>query len=271
MRGLLTCLLACAAFGGERDKAIAEKMQEMIAANEIPGAVTVVANRDGVSHLGVTGHADAGKTRPLRKDSIFWIASMTKPVTAVAVLMLQDEGKLSIEDPLSKYIPEFGSNGVTLRHMLTHTSGMGEATPAELASAKTLADMVPIYAKKPVGFAPGSQWRYCQAGINMLGRVVEIVSGTTLDKFFGKRIFKPLGMKDTTFYLSGKQMKRWVTPAAKKRKGWRIRLLVCWQVSRRRRETVFQRPMAVCFRQGRTMRDLRACCFGAGNWTESDT
>ena len=210
---LLALAAACCAFAGERDAAIAAKMREMIAANEVPGAVTVVATRDGVSHLGVIGHAEAGKTRPLRKDSIFWIASMTKPVTAVAVLMMQDEGKLSIDDSLAKYIPEFGANGVTLRHMLTHTSGMGEATAAELATAKTLADIAPIYAKKPLGFAPGSQWRYCQSGINMLGRVVEIVSGMPIDQFFAKRIFAPLGMKDTTFYLTEKQMKRWVTPA----------------------------------------------------------
>jgi CubicO group peptidase (beta-lactamase class C family) len=210
---IIALAAACCAFAGERDAAIAAKMQEMIAQNEVPGAVTVVATRDGVSHVGVAGHADAAKTRPLAKDSIFWIASMTKPVTAVAVMMMQDEGKLSIDDPLAKYIPEFGANGVTLRHMLTHTSGMGEATPAELATAKTLADLVPIYTKKPVFFAAGSQWRYCQSGINMLGRVVEIVSGMPLDQFFAKRIFKPLGMKDTTFYLSGKQMKRWVTPA----------------------------------------------------------
>ena len=208
-------VMACAALAGERDEAIAAKMREMIAQNEIPGAVTVVATRDGIAHLGVIGHAGPGKTRAMRKDSIFWIASMTKPVTAVAVLMLQDEGKLSVDDPVEKYIPEFRGNGVTLRHMLTHTSGMGEATPAELATAKKLADLVPIYAKKPLGFAPGSQWKYCQTGINMLGRVVEVVSGMGLDVFFEKRIFKPLGMKDTTFYLRNNQMKRWVTPAKK--------------------------------------------------------
>ena len=170
---LLALAAACCAFAGERDAAIAAKMREMIAANEVPGAVTVVATRDGVSHLGVIGHAEAGKTRPLRKDSIFWIASMTKPVTAVAVLMMQDEGKLSIDDPVSKYIPEFGANGVTLRHMLTHTLG--------------------------------SQWRYCQSGINMLVRVVEVVSGMPIDQFFAERIFKPLGMKDTTTYLAARR------------------------------------------------------------------
>jgi len=212
---LLALAAACCVFAGDRDAAIAAKMREMIAQNEVPGAVTVVATHEGVSHLGVLGHGDAAKSRPLRKDSIFWIASMTKPVTAVAVMMMQDEGKLSIEDPVAKYIPEFAGSGVTLRHMLTHTSGMGEAAPAELAAAKTLADMVPIYARKPSGFAPGSQWRYCQTGINMLGRVVEVVSGMPLEQFFAQRIFKPLGMKDTTFYLTEKQMKRWVTPARK--------------------------------------------------------
>ena len=216
---LIALAAACCVFAGDRDAAIAAKMQEMIAQNEIPGAVTVIATRDGISHLGVAGHAEAARKRPLRKDSIFWIASMTKPVTAVAVLMLQDEGRLSIEDPLGKYIPAFAGNGVTLRHMLTHTSGMGEATPAELASAKTLAEMVPVYAKKPVGFAPGSQWKYCQSGINMLGRVVEVVSGMPLEVFFAKRVFGPLGMKDTTFYLTSKQMKRWVTPAKKEEVG----------------------------------------------------
>lgn len=212
-------LTVCGLFAGERDEAIAAAIREMMAQNEVPGAVTVVATRDGISHLGVTGFADAARTRPLQKDSIFWIASMTKPVTAVAVMMMQDEGKLSIEDPLEKYIPEFKGNGVTLRHMLTHTSGMGEATPAELASAKTLAEMVPIYAKKPLGFAPGSQWKYCQSGINMLGRVVEVVSGMTLDKFFEQRITKPLGMKDTAFYLKKGQLKRWVTPARREETG----------------------------------------------------
>jgi len=211
-RAALMALAVCA-LAGEHDAAIAARMQEMIAKNEIPGAVTVVATKDGISHLGVAGYADAGKTRPLKKDSIFWIASMTKPVTAVAVLMMQDEGKLSIEDPVGKYIPEFAGNGVTLRHMLTHTSGMGEATPAELSPVKTLAELVPIYAKKPLGFAPGSQWRYCQSGINMLGRVVEVVSGMPLEVFFEKRLFKPLGMKDTTFYPNGRQVKRAVTPA----------------------------------------------------------
>jgi CubicO group peptidase (beta-lactamase class C family) len=208
-------LLMSGALAGERDAAIKSAMGEMIAKNEIPGAVTVIVTPKGNAHLAATGHADSAKSRKLRKDSIFWIASMTKPITGVAVLMLQDEGKLSIEDPVSRYIPEFAENlkGVTLRHMLTHTSGMGEGTPQELGGAKTLADLVPIYATKKVGFEPGSQWRYCQSGINMLGRVVEVVSGKSFPDFISERLLQPLGMKDTTFYLSTAQMPRLTTPA----------------------------------------------------------
>lgn len=201
---------------GPQDAAIAAKMREMIAAHEVPGAVTVVATPKGIAHLGVTGKAGPGaNAKPLRKDSIFWIASMTKPITAVAVLMLQDEGKLSIDDKLSKHVPAFAAEqgAVTLRHMLTHTSGMGEATAAETKDARTLADLVPVYASKPLGFAPGSQWRYCQTGINMLARVVEVVSGQSFPDFIAARLLRPLKMKDTTFYLSEAQMPRLVTPA----------------------------------------------------------
>ena len=123
-------------------------MREMIEQNEVPGAVTVFATRDGLSHLGVIGHGDADKTRPLR------IASMTKPVTAVAVLMMQDEGTLSIDDPVSKYIPEFGANGVTLRHMLTHTSGMGGGENAGGHGADLCEEALGIRTGKPVAVLP---------------------------------------------------------------------------------------------------------------------
>lgn len=213
--GILGFTFFCAslwAAGDGVNHKIRTAMDGMITQNEIPGAVTVVVNRRGIEHLDVTGYADAAHSRPLQKDSIFWIASMTKPVTAVAVLMMRDEGKLSIDDPLVKYIPGFDPR-ITLKHMLTHTSGMGEGTPDELKTAKTLADLVPIYTAKPVAFAPGTQWKYCQSGINMLGRVVEIVSKQPLQDFFAARIFQPLKMKDTTFYPTPAQMPRVVTPA----------------------------------------------------------
>lgn len=152
----------------------------------------------------------------MRPDSIFWIASMTKPITAAAVLMMQDEGKLSVEDPVEKHLPEFkelrAADGepvrVTIRHLLTHTSGLGEASPAEARDVKDLAGLTPIYVKKPVQFAPGSKWAYCQSGINTAARIVEVVSGLPFDRFVEQRLCGPLGMKDTTFYLTQEQLSR---------------------------------------------------------------
>jgi CubicO group peptidase (beta-lactamase class C family) len=199
---------------------IPERMREFVAQHEVSGAVTLVAAPDRILHLAAVGYADpAGKT-PMRKDTIFWIASMTKPIAATAVMMLAEEGKLSVDDPVGKYVPELANLKtaagkpvvVTLRHMLTHTSGMGEAAPAQTRVAKTLADLIPVYAKKPVAFEPGREWKYCQSGINTLGRIVEIVSGQSLPEFLAARLFQPLGMKDTAFYLTEKQARRLVTP-----------------------------------------------------------
>ncbi len=204
---------------------IPAQIRDVIRSNEVPGAVTVVATRDSVLRMDAQGWADPEHKSFMRVDSIFWIASMSKPITASAVLMLMDEGKLSLDDPISKYIPELGglktpdgkTQRITLRHLLTHTSGMGEATDDEAKTARTLSDLVPAFASKPLAFEPGSQWKYCQSGILTLGRTVEIVSGLPFEVFLQKRIFDPLGMKDTTFYLSEAQMQRWVIPA--KREG----------------------------------------------------
>ncbi len=197
------------------------RMKEIVTRQEVPGIVSLVATPQGIVHLSAVGYADPLKKEPLRTDSIFWIASMTKPITATAVLMMKEEGKLSIDDPVEKYIPELGAlktaDGkparITLKHLLTHTSGMGEATPEEAKAAKKLADLIPAFAAKSVAFTPGTQWRYCQSGINTLGRIVEIVSGQSLPEFMEARIFRPLGMSDTTFYLRPQQMRRLVTPA----------------------------------------------------------
>jgi CubicO group peptidase (beta-lactamase class C family)/predicted AlkP superfamily pyrophosphatase or phosphodiesterase len=197
---------------------IAAAMQEMIRAKEIPGAVTLVATREGVTHLqaiGQAGHSPASK--PLRNDSIFWIASMTKPITGTAIMMLQEEGKLSVDDPVSKFIPGFGS--LTLKHLMTHTSGLPEATNEEAKGARTLAELIPFHLNKPVRFEPGSKWQYCQSGLNTLGRIVEIASGQRFEKFLEARLFKPLGMKDTTFYLRPAQLARLVTPVKREEDG----------------------------------------------------
>ena len=205
-------------------RVIPKRLGEFIENREINGAVTLVATRDRVLHLEAIGSADPAGKSAMKVDSIFWIASMTKPITATAILMLQEQGKLSIEDPASKYIPELANlktaDGkpviVTLRHMLTHTSGMGEPSTSEAASAATLAELVPHFANKPVKFEPGSKWSYCQSGINSLGRIVEIVSGQSLGEFFKDKLFSPLGMNDTTFYLAKDMFARRVIPAARK-------------------------------------------------------
>jgi CubicO group peptidase (beta-lactamase class C family) len=200
---------------------IPARIHDVIVSNEIPGAVTVVATRDSVLRINAQGWADPEHKSFMRVDSIFWIASMSKPITAIAVLMLMEEGKLSRDDPIAKYVPELAglktpdgkTPRITLRHLLTHTSGMGEATDEEAKAARTLSDLIPAFASRPLAFVPGSKWQYCQSGILTLGRIVEIVSGVSFDVFLRKRIFDPLGMKDTTFYLSEAQMPRWVIPA----------------------------------------------------------
>ena len=205
-----------AAEGADLLPAVSAAMQECIAKQEVAGAVTLVATRDKIVHLQAVGMADIKAGKPMQEDSICWIASMTKLIAATAVLMLQDEGKLSVEDPVAKYVPELGNlktvEGkpvkLTLRHLLTHTSGMAEATPEQYKTAHTLADVIPFYAARPVKFEPGSKWQYCQSGINTLGRIVEITSGQSFPDFLQKRLFDPLGMKDTTFYLKSNQLAR---------------------------------------------------------------
>jgi CubicO group peptidase (beta-lactamase class C family) len=199
---------------------VPKAIERTIAEHEISGAVTLIATRERVMQLSAVGMADVEKKEPMKPDAIFWIASMTKPVTATAILILQQEGKLSVDDPVTKYVPELGelkgADGkpavVTLKHLLTHTSGMLlEAPPGVLRSAHSLSDLIPAYAKAPLRFEPGTKWEYCQAGINSLGRVVEVVSGKTLSEFCAERIFQPLGMKETTFYPTLQQAERIAT------------------------------------------------------------
>ncbi len=196
--------------------AISDQLKKYVVAKEIAGAVTLVATPDRIIHLDATGKAGLNPDEAMRTDSIFWIASMSKPILATLLLMLQDEGKISVDDPVEKYLPEFKdlktADGkpakVTIRHLLTHTSGLGEISAAQARKCKTLADVIPLYVAKPVGFTPGSKWAYCQSGINTGGRIAEVVKGEPLDKLLKRRLFDPLGMKDTTFYLTEKQLPR---------------------------------------------------------------
>ena len=194
-------------------------MQSAVDAGEVSGAVTVVVNRHKTLHLETIGLANIAENKPMRANSVFWIASMTKPVTGVAILMLQDEGKLHVSDPVANYIPEFAAlktpsgnpANLTISQILTHTSGLGEASGDAAKQARTLADLIPLFLAAPMQFEPGSQWRYCQSGINTAARIVEVVSGMSFDVFVQKRVFTPLGMKSTTFYPEGKLLKQLVT------------------------------------------------------------
>ena len=196
--------------------AISAPLRHFIDDREIAGAVTAVATPDRIVHLHAAGNADLGADLAMLPDTIFWIASMSKPILAVLLLMLQDEGKLSIDDPVEKYLPELKRMRtkddkparITIRHLLTHTSGMGEITADEARGVKNLAGVVRLYVAKPVAFEPGAKWVYCQAGINTGARIVEVVSGMPFDEFAQRRLFGPLGMTDTTFYLTKEQLRR---------------------------------------------------------------
>jgi CubicO group peptidase (beta-lactamase class C family) len=210
----------------ERMHRIHDAIQRHIDAGEISGAVTLVARRGRLVHLEAHGLMDIESKRPMEKDAIFRIASMSKPVTGVAVMMMLEEGKLHLNDPVSKYLPEFknakvaiarGNSGesylvpadrdLTIRDLLTHTNGLmtggigSKLGPPRPVEGDTLATYVPRLATAPLDFQPGTQWAYSGlAGPDTLSRIVELASGQPYDEFLRTRIFQPLGMKDTFFY-----------------------------------------------------------------------
>jgi CubicO group peptidase (beta-lactamase class C family) len=152
-------------------------------------------------------------------DALFWIASQSKPITAVALMMLVDEGKVSLDDPVEKYLPEFKEiklagekpkQSITVRRILSHTSGMPFSSVKERPTLDmlTLRDAVKSYVETPLLHEPGSKYQYSNAGINTAGRIVEVVAEMPFEEFLAKRLFVPLGMKDTTFRPNAEQLKR---------------------------------------------------------------
>jgi CubicO group peptidase (beta-lactamase class C family) len=202
---------------------VAAAIQPSLDAHDIAGAVTLVIAKDKTVHFETHGFADVATQRPLTADTMFNIMSMTKPVTATAILMLQDEGKLSVADPVAKYIPEFAAlktpsgqpANLTITQLLTHTSGLGEASGPAAQSAKTLADLVPLWLAAPMKYEPGAKWQYTQSGINAAARIVEVVSGQTFPAFLHTRLFGPLGLTHTTHYPTAAQLPLVATPYAK--------------------------------------------------------
>ena len=203
-----------------RLKLIPARMKAFVDAGKAAGIVTLVARHGQLAALDASGYADLESKEPIKTDAIFQIHSMTKPVVAMAAMMLVEEGKLAITDPVEKHLPEFRgimvvdkkdgalhkpARPVNLRDLMTHTSGMMLNPPAgikELHGAlhKTLAEVALVYSQQPLEFDPGTKWQYSNAGIATLARVIEVVSGMPFEKFLHSRIFESLGMNDTYIY-----------------------------------------------------------------------
>lgn len=219
---LLLSLSASSIFAG--DQSIISAIKPFIEQQEISGAVTLVASNGQIVSFETAGLADIHTGKPMKKDSLFWIASMTKPMTGAAILMLQDEGKLEITDLVEKHLPEFDdpwmvdketndslsllrpSRKITLKDLLTHTAGVPNVEVPR--SHSTLAELVTLISQQPLQFEPGSRWSYSNAGIATLGRIVEVISGQSFDEFLRERFFKPLGMRSTTFHPNRRLAKR---------------------------------------------------------------
>jgi len=237
---------ASAGFSEERLKRIDAKIQEWIDSKMVNGGVAFIAKEGKIVYNKAFGQANLEKKIPMRTDNIFRIASQTKAITSLGVLMLMEEGKITLNDPVSKFIPEFAApkvidkfnmadtiwtsvpakREVTIKDLITHTSGLGYAqigTPEAQAIYKkngitaglgipghALATDMKKLGKLPLLFNPGEKWMY-SLGDDVLGYVIEVVSGLPLDVFMRKRIFEPLGMKDTWFYLPKDRQSRLVT------------------------------------------------------------
>jgi CubicO group peptidase (beta-lactamase class C family) len=202
---------------------IPERIKHFIAEQTVAGAVTLVAHGGDVIEFQADGMSDIEAGRPMTKDTIFQIMSMTKPVTAIGIMMLAEEGKLALRDPVEQYLPEFRGQHVatnvgpdaarlrmpdrpiTIRDLMTHTAGIQDSAPAEIHDYPqlmnvSLDEVVRQLAKQPLLFQPGTQWSYSSPGIEILGRLIEVCSGQKYEDFISSRILRPLGMKDSFFY-----------------------------------------------------------------------
>jgi CubicO group peptidase (beta-lactamase class C family) len=232
----------------ERLADITALMQKHVDEEKLAGAVAAVARRGRVAYLKSIGKQDIEKSVDMSADTIFRIASMTKPITSVAVLMLYDHGLIRLNDPVAKYIPEFAKptvlrpgqgkkasparREITIKHLLTHTSGLtyhwdtklgpmykeAGITHGLLQDDSVLAEKMKKLARIPLLHQPGQKWTY-GLSVDVLGRVVEVASEMTLEEFFEERIFEPLGMKDTHFFIPDDKMSRLAAVYAPKSEG----------------------------------------------------
>jgi CubicO group peptidase (beta-lactamase class C family) len=224
------CLLVsrCSTTWAQEAKEITAVLAPFVKEHVLAGAVVLVADRDKVLCREAVGFADVAGGMAMRADALFWIASQSKPITAVALMTLVDEGKVRLDDPIEKYLPEFGglwlaaerdkehvllrrpSGKVTVRHILSHTSGMPFRSAIEEPTLDSLRlrDAVRSYAMTPLDFEPGQRYQYSNAGINTAGRIIEVVTKMPYEDYLQQRLFDPLGMSDTTFWPSKEQLAR---------------------------------------------------------------
>lgn len=233
-------------FSASRLARIAPWYQAQIDAGALPGAVVAIARQGKLAHLEATGFQDRTKTIPLKPDAIFWLASMTKPITSVAAMMLVEVGKLDLAAPVSRYLPEFENTQVgvektdpsgktelafepqqramTVLDLVRMTSGLVQTAKGHgpvhsfnrqigARRDQNLAEFIATIATRPLAYQPGEVWEYSDWSIDTLGRVVEVASGEPLDQFLESHIFKPLGMVDTGFYVPEAKLSRLVDPA----------------------------------------------------------
>lgn len=203
-------------------------LQPYVERHALAGAVALVADKDKVLSIEAVGHADVAAGTAMKPDSLFWIASQSKAMTAAAVMMLVDEGKISLDDPLEKHLPEFRGQMIsvekddehallkkpahppTIREALSHMSGLPFKSALEepTLDGLPLAAAVRSYAMTLLQSEPGTRYQYANAGINSAARVVEVVAGMPYEEFMQRRLFDPLGMKDTTFWPNEEQLGR---------------------------------------------------------------
>ena len=229
-------------FSSERLKRVTDAFQSEVDKSAIPGAVVLIARNGKIAYFEAFGFQNRENKEPMKTDAIFRIASMSKPITSVAVMMLVEEGKIQLLDPVSHYLPEFKGVQVgveklntttgnseligepprqemTIQDLLRHTSGLtygifGKSLVKQAYNEanlfdrnQTLAEFVSKIAKLPLAYHPGTTWEYSHS-TDVLGRIVEVVSGVTLDQFVADRIAKPLGLSDTGFYVPAEKLDR---------------------------------------------------------------
>jgi CubicO group peptidase (beta-lactamase class C family) len=207
---------------------IHDALQPFVDRKELAGAVVLVADPARVLCIEAVGSADIANAKPMPPDALFWIASQSKPITATALMMLVDDGKVVLDDPVSKYLPEFQemwllaesapdhrllkrpARPILVRDLLRHTSGLPFASALERPTLDQLPLRVAVgsYAMTPLEYEPGTKYQYSNAGINTAGRIIEVVSRQPYEEFLETRLFRPLGMSDTTFRPSTEQVGR---------------------------------------------------------------